>query len=494
MKTIGTVILFVIFAAVTAALASDPAPEDFAFGLPVQVQGDGAIHEITVPLQFYRGVTRSDFSDVCMFNAQQEVVPFVLRTPPATPPADPPTVSLPFFPVHGGKDQKLEGLSLQIRRNSDGTIIDLNADGDVSSERRIVAYLVDASALKRDIRALLVDWQAEPEGFVRRILVEGSDDLEHWSVCGGSTVIASLRYGDNSLTQRRMALPGTRSKYLRLSWPDRPEEVRFTGVLAELPPETPERPRNWITLEASVKQEHPGDYFFDVGGYLPADRIRVRLPQKNTLISASFFSRTAENTPWKARRSGSLYYLQIESKDLNAPGQAASPGGPGAWKGLTTGAAPGLKNEAALLQNPDLAVPPEPDRFWMMRVGRSGGGIGHGMPRLELGWLPQQLVFIARGEGPFLLAYGSGRVSGTGFQAGEMVDKFARENRDKLSYKAATAGQQIVLGGPDAAKPRTVHPWKTWVLWSVLALGVILVTWMALTLYRQMNPRKTDGE
>jgi len=461
-KMFVAVIFIVWVAAVSCVCAADPpVPEDFAHGLPVQIPGDGAIYEITVPLEFYRGVTRSDFSDVCMFNGRREVVPFALRRPLAPRPADSTAPGLPLFPVFGLRDRALDGLSLRIRRNNEGAIIDMNAGEEASSERRIVACLVDAGTLKRPVEALLVEWQTESEGFVGKILVEGSDDLEHWSVLAGNAVIASLRYGGSTLEQRRIALRPTRAKYLRLSWPGSREEVKFTEVRAQLLPESAEPPREWVTLEPSVAKEASGDYFFDFGGYLPADRIRVKLPQKNTLTAAAFFSRTAENAPWKPRQSGAVYSLRIEGTDFD---------------------------------NPDLVVSPDRERFWLMRIDRSGGGIGQGIPRLELGWVPQRLVFIARGDGPFTLAFGSGRVSDAGFQAAELVGRISGQNRETLSIKPATAGPCITLGGPEVLKPRPVHPWKQWILWTVLVLGVILVTWMALSLYRQMNPRESgDG-
>ena len=46
-------------------------------------------------------------------------------------------------------------------------------------------------------------------------------------------------------------------------------------------------------------------------------------------------------------------------------------------------------------------------RHWRVKVDQRGGGIGGGVPRMRAGWLPDRLVFVTRGEGPFELVYGS---------------------------------------------------------------------------------------
>jgi hypothetical protein len=94
------------------------------------------------------------------------------------------------------------------------------------------------------------------------------------------------------------------------------------------------------------------------------DRLRVELPQANTLVALQLLARNRDDQPWQAIAGGVQYRLQHDGRDIVSPDLRVAAGG---W------------------------------RNWLMRVDQKGGGIGTGEPRLHAGWVPQQLVFVARG-------------------------------------------------------------------------------------------------
>ena len=55
----------------------------------------------------------------------------------------------------------------------------------------------------------------------------------------------------------------------------------------------------------------------------------------------------------------------------------------------------------------DIPVRSNAERYWLVRVDPKGGGAGAGELRLDIGWVPQEVVFAARGRGPFALAFGN---------------------------------------------------------------------------------------
>lgn len=438
-----------------------PNLNDFAYGIPLEIVGDGAMYEVALPPELYKGVLRNDLGDACVFNGQGEIVPFALQKLTAEPPKPSPAVPLSFFPIYGQPGEKPEGLSLHIRRDTSGAIMDLDASAPDAQERKVVAYLLDANSLHQPVSGLVLEWQTIPEGFVARVSVEHSNDLDHWSSSVTRATIASLRYEEHSLEQRKIDLGRPlRAKYLRLSWPQSLEEVQLKGIAAQLAQETPEQERQWATIEVKANADRAGEYSFDAPGSMPVDRVRLKFPQKNTMAWASFFSRTTDKDGWRSRNlqgnAALVYSLRIEGEDF---------------------------------PNPDIPVIALTDRLWMMRI-HPAGGIGQGMLQIELGWVPQQLVFVARGEPPFRLAYGSARVMERNFQVDDLLTKFADRHKNKLFIKAARTGPQMTLGGQAVLKPLPPpYPWKEWLLWLVLVSGVLLLAWMTLRLYRQMNPR-----
>ena len=67
------------------------------------------------------------------------------------------------------------------------------------------------------------------------------------------------------------------------------------------------------------------------------------------------------------------------------------------------------------VDTPPLTSAPQPvpismDRHWRLCVDASDSTIGSVVPRLELGYRPHDLFFVARGSGPFTLAFGSAAV------------------------------------------------------------------------------------
>lgn len=453
MRSVWIAVFLLLFLTNTAT-AKDPSLKYFAYGMRLDVAGKDALYETPLPLAAYQGSISGNLDDLGVLNGEGEIVPFMVRRPPAEIAAARETRTLPMFPLPGDPDRKLAGLSLQVRKDRTGSIVNVTTDGAVST-RKVVAYLLDASLLDRPVAALEVELQPLAEGTVIKITVESSNDLEHWTTMVAGATIIRLRYGDRSLERRSIELEPVRAKYFRLSSPDSFGMPQLKGVIARLAASTVEAPRQWIAVTAAVKNQKPDEYSFDTTGHMPVDRIRINLPQDNTLVNATFYSRADVGSPWIPRQSSLLYRLRIKGMEVTGP---------------------------------DIALPPSTDRYWQMRVEHSGGGLGKGTPQLRFGWVPEKLVFVARGNAPFTLAYGSARVKIDSRQGDALLSRFSELQKDKAVTRIATTGPQMVLGGAAVLRPGiTPQNWKSAVLWAALGLGVALLAWMAIRLYKQLD-------
>lgn len=438
-------------------------PIDFAWGIPVQTAGTLAMYEFPLPIEVYRGVTRGDLGDICMFNGQDEMVPFTVsrRTPP--PPTATELAALPLFPLSGDRAGLTEGMSLQVKRAGNGSIIRVETADTGKSPRRINAYLIDATSMKRPVASFVLNWQDKPDGTIGRVRVEGSDDLENWSTLVPDATILSLRYGDHALERRSIEMGGSLARYYRLSSPGSGEMPSLISVGARLSAPGFEQPRTWTVTAATPLPGKPGEYLFDLSGRIPLDRIRVRLPQVNTLVKASFFSRETDKDPWKPGPSSVLVYrLSIKGREISGA---------------------------------DIALDPTPDRYWLMRIDPSGGGLGRGIPSGEFGWIPGKVVFVARGTGPFRLAYGSARTKGCLQGDDELFRRFIEERNERDVIGNAVTAPPAILGGKAALRlPLVPVDTKSAMLWGALLSGVLLLAWMAFRLYRHLNTGEDDTE
>jgi hypothetical protein len=108
--------------------------------------------------------------------------------------------------------------------------------------------------------------------------------------------------------------------------------------------------------------------------------------------------------------------------------------------------------------------------------------------------VPNRIYFLARGETPFSLAFGAVGIEASRSGLDALLQRLQQSQHGNGFIKAARPGVIHELGGKQRLKPAPPPlPWRQWLLWSVLGLGVILLALMARHLYRQMH-NSTDVE
>lgn len=432
--------------------AAQPAPDDFAYGISLTPQTESAIYEFTLPQSVYCHITRADLGDMRVFNRQGEVVPYLLRCPEISTQAVAP-VTLPFFPIYTEPGKSGGEFSFQLSADGRGSILSIQTKSGTQPTENIRAYIIDASAADRAVSELEADWRNEGESFVTTVSVECSDDLTHWQTLVSAATLARLQYGEHRLAQNRIVLPARKAKYLRISWSAGRQSFELNSVKALFSPITAEPDRSEISVSGIAAKDKPNTYEFDLKGLFPADRINLSLPQRNSLTQAVLKSRANSKEEWKIRHRGLFYNLSVEGNALNNVPVSLSP---------------------ALS-----------DRYWRLETDDSGG-MGSGIPVLKISWIPHRLIFLARGEAPFQLAYGSTKVRAPEASMDRLFDSIGG-NQTHL-VRNVLPGNEVEIGGADNLKPQTPpFPWKKFLLWAVLIIGVLVLAWMAWLLYGQMN-------
>jgi hypothetical protein len=95
-------------------------------------------------------------------------------------------------------------------------------------------------------------------------------------------------------------------------------------------------------------------------------------------------------------------------------------------------------------------------------------------------WVPHDVVFVARGAGPFYIAYGSA----TADPPAASLEGLPKN----LSIASASLSEPESLGG-DArlTPPPEPYAWKAALLWVVLIAGAALLAWMAFRLSKDYS-------
>jgi hypothetical protein len=110
-------------------------------------------------------------------------------------------------------------------------------------------------------------------------------------------------------------------------------------------------------------------------------------------------------------------------------------------------------------------------------------------PRLELGFVPEQVLILAQGTAPFRLAAGSARAERATVPLQPVLARLRARHGAEWLPPLASLGASSELGGPLAlqAAPRPIA-WRQILLWGVLLGGGLLVIGLVVRLLRSDQP------
>ena len=419
-------------------------PQDFAFELPVITTKDAAAYRFALPLAVYQSTYRDDLGDIRMFNARGDAVPFSLLKPAPQSPVHEAPQALPLFPLQAGSLVVIDGVRVTI--DSPGSAIKLQTQNGTGVDASVYRYIIDARALDARISGLRLQWPETASDYSGRVRLEASDDLGSWRTVVAAAPIANLHANGQALIENRVSLTSTTAKFWRISWLGAAPAFELTSVLAEPADGLVEPVRTVLDVLGTPDPANADSYLFDLGAHPPVTRINVLLPEANTVVGIELSSRRVPRDPWHPVTRAAFYRLKTpDGEQQNAP------------LGITT----------------------DQDRYWHARIAGSGT-LPHAPLRLHVEWVPNEVTFLARGQGPFLLVYGSATAT--------PAETDLTQVPDKLEIAPATVGSSQVLGGSTrlVAKP-AAFPWIRAVLWSVLLLAVVLLAWMAYRLSRETD-------
>lgn len=439
----------------TIAFAADPVtPEQFEWRQPIRIDTRGdAIQRFELPRSAYTGSRRQDLGDIRIFNGSGQVVPHALLNyePPAI--AEAKQVPLAFFPLRRDGTRSDGQLDIAVRQIAGGALVSTQIKSAGPATSRLEGYVLDASSIKAARQAVILDWQPQPGGTVLPVRVDASDDLQTWRQISSGTQLVDLRSGDQRLQHNRIDLAGNPSKYFRIRWPEGHKGIILSSAAIQTSA-TAIRPSRlqWISAGAVQAGAAPGDFLFDSAG-LPVESIRLRLPERNTVVPVRIHHRRADREPWREAASTVVYRLVQGNEEVLSP---------------------------------SIPLCCSTDRYWRLSFDQRGGGIGQGSPEVELGWVAQQGIFVARGTGPFLLAYGNASIAPAAFPAATLVPGYRPEQYPTLPEAVFDAPLERIAPTGAVSGDRVLN-WRSIGLWTVLVVGVMALAAMVWRLLRQMD-------
>jgi len=449
---LGTVSLCVALSAV----AQDK-PGDFKSQVPLTLSGEGPWYRLELPLDVQLHASQTDLRDIRVFNAAGEPQAYALARQQAQTREQQSLTEVKWFPLYSSAQAGDSTPSVRVQSSANGTLVEVQPATQLEAGEEVLrGWLLDASGIKAPLQQLVLDWTSERDGF-QRFSIEASDDLQHWQSWGDGQV-ARLSFADERIEQHEVALPGQSARYLRLLW-NTPQSapVLTSAQLQSSSTTSLASPLVWSQpLRGTAAKA--GEYTWQLPMGLNVERVRIDLKEANTLAPATLYGRRESSLPWQTLNNGLLYRLTQNGQDV---------------------------------QQNELQVPGQTVQQLKLAVDERGGGLGAEAPTLAFAVRGTQLVFLARGAGPYTLALGNPSATAANLPLTTLIPDYSPQRLRELGQAkvegatplppaTATSPAAAVAGGPD---------WKKIGLWAVLLLGVLALGGMAVSLLRKPAAR-----
>ncbi len=441
--------------------------DTFAYHAGIEVSDHSAFHQLTLPLEIYQQVQRSDLGDLRVFNAAGEIAPHALLKPEPMATTRVTELEAPMFPVTAATDDATSSsLSIDVRRTSDGTLASIHQEYQAQPVKKpIRGILLDASLANPGITSLRLETVSGAENFIA-FTIETSNDLQHWRMLKEDAQLVHLEHDGQRIDSDTVEWPSASDKYLRIVWRN-PEHAPLVtkAILRSSQTSLDRAPMIWSQPIAAEKIE-PGIYEYPLSGQMPLEQLRINLSQPNSL------------TPLQIQRF-------VDGRQRHR----------GNWQTVQTTTAYRFASPNGDVRSPDIVINELPtDRLRLVFDGRSGG-VDRNPPTLQVGFVPDTLVFLARGDEPFTLAWSAASVENSALPIATLMPGY---RSDQTLVATAVQLKPITVINAQAAPPSsavTATPSKG-VLWAVLIAGLLVLAGMTRVLLKQMKSAesKSDNE
>jgi hypothetical protein len=377
--------------------------EDFRSKAPITTEGSDPFRRIQLPFEAYRD-TRSDLGDLRVLNAKGEAVPLAFVGEAIPEREKPVNVRLPQFAVTAPTPSATASGRVDVRvRTADGALmyVEQRSAGKPPPVRP-AAYFLDASKVEFPIGALVFDWEVKPGSEIVKVNVEASDDLREWRPVASRATLLRLEQAGQTLAQNQVPLRGAKWKYYRVTWDGVPFALKAVDAESAPKDSRPDEPRKTTTASATRTKE--GDFVYDLGARLPVEALRVVFPEVNSVAPFDIAVRDTKEGAWRAVASATFYRIARDGVEI-----ASQP----------------------------LRLGPVSAREWRLHPQVKSAGDG-APPTLEVQWRPAEIVFVAKGEGPFVLAFGDREARATAIPVSNLMPNYERGAERKLAM--ATVG------------------------------------------------------
>lgn len=451
------------------AAAQDTQPREFAWRGTLEAPAQAALVRVPVPAEALARLQSPASADLRVFDAQSQPVPFALGSP--AKPSDPPRTAtaafraLPLYSAKEGAPAPRGAVQVRVDDGSQRQSVwvqvtparGADAATAAPATQRLASALFDTRAQKDPIAALVVKAQL-PANVPVRIAASTSADLAQWTPVPLKGRIYRFE-GEGSPANDTLELHAPlalEGRYLRLEWSGQ-EGVQVESVQALLPSAEPKMPKPSVALPAP-HADGTKALEWQLGFATPVAALELVAGKPNTLLPVRILGRNQASEPWRTLGHTVVYRL-------------------GAGDQETT-------SLPAVLQRPSVR--------WLRVEATHGMRLDGAGLAARVQFDPVELVFVAGGSAPYVLAAGRASTASAALPLGMLAATSPLKIADLPAARVVSSQAEPAAPAPAWARwvPRGVDS-KSAGLWLVLALGVLVLGAVAWSLLRQLDRAKS---
>lgn len=433
---------------------------DYAYQAHIEVPAAASqqpLKRFVVPVAVLLQLTRADFrakhrqADMAVFNAAGQVLPMSLHpvVGETTLVQDP----LPFHVFSRYRETGQKTITTRARTEQDNMAAEQATTQTLAVRSKAQDYLIELKPDGSDVtyERVFLRWTQAPQDQLVLVRVESGKQLDQLKLLAANKQLTQKLRDDDQATGITGFKPEDR--YLRLTVTNALAQFTLEAVTG-IYQQRADRPvlTHAVSLRAGKKADNPVQdkpfYVLDTPWRVQPTHLTVLPDQANRVLT------------------GDLWVLPVGETDPQL---------------IQAGFQQHTLTDERVTENQALELPRRP--FAQIQVALDGAA-DHKV-RAQLQFTAWQIVFLGDGGGPYTFAWGRDGAP----PAAPNLDKLVHQPIAQLQADALTValGAARLAGGEEKLRSPSEKPWKTWLLWGLLLLGVIATGAMAWQLYREMK-------
>lgn len=451
---------------------------DYSHSIGLKLSDKQGVVALRLPQALYLHARSADLSDVRIFDANGDGVPFALYLPDAQRKIEKQVSEAKIFPIQiengkgiNAKSGSTNSIDLDIKTAADGAVVSVKTKSGANSRNSTLSGLIldlrgaerkDGKSVVQEFSALRFSLPSNIATYSAQIWLEVSDDLKTWDTVGAAELDWYQSENKESLVSDRLEFAPRRFRYARLTWRDG-TPLLFAKVEAEAVQQTTVGP----VLESLQIQAQPGreasDLVYPSAVAIPVEKLALQFAEPNVVLRGTLGQ-----------------YRELPSAKI---------GGKNTWQfiGEWQSTFYQITQDGQVRKSSDVQVGVSHQAEWVLRTA---GNKVVAKPRLTVYWQPATLIFLHGGKAPYTLAFGRDKVNSAALPIDQVAPGFSIKELSSVEQVQVGVLQQNKANensATAAASAAQSAQQRQWILWGVLLLGVAVLAGMAWRLVKSMK-------